>query len=65
MSPRTKLKFEPLSLEETAKQLGISRQRAQRILTLIGADFLSGPGHGSGTRRSPRHKLVRKSTSIR
>jgi hypothetical protein len=66
MSPRTKLKFEPLSLEETAKQLGISRQRAQRILTLIGADFLSGPGgHGSGTRLSPRHKLVRKSTSIR
>ena len=28
MSRRTKLEFEPLSLEETAKQLGIPRQRA-------------------------------------
>jgi len=27
------LEFEPLSLAETARQLGISHQRAQRILT--------------------------------
>jgi hypothetical protein len=42
MSRRTKLEFEPLSLEETAKQLGIPRQRAERILTLIGADAAAG-----------------------
>jgi hypothetical protein len=36
MSRRTKLEFEPLSLEETAKQLGIPRRRAQGILTLVG-----------------------------
>ncbi|MBZ5665187.1 MAG: hypothetical protein LAO30_11340 [Acidobacteriia bacterium] len=36
MSRRTKLEFEPLSLEETARRLGVPRQRAQRILTLVG-----------------------------
>lgn len=43
MPRRTKLDFEPLSLEETAKQLGIPRRRAQQILALFGADALPGP----------------------
>jgi hypothetical protein len=46
MPRRTKLDFEPLSLEETAKQLGIPRRRAQQILALFGADA------GTGLRRS-------------
>lgn len=59
---RTKIEFEPLSLEETAKQLGVPHQRAKRILTLIGADAVPGPrGHVAGKRRSARHKLARKS----
>ncbi len=66
MSRRTKLEFEPLSLEETARQLGISHQRAQRILALIGA----GAGSGSQGLRSPklrtvRHQVARKSVSTR
>jgi len=66
MSRRTKLEFEPLSLEETARQLGISRQRAQRILTLIGAD--AGPGPNSlrtAKRRTVRYKLARNSARTR
>jgi hypothetical protein len=63
MSRRTKLEFEPLSLKETAKQLGIPHQRAQRILTLIGADVV--PGFGSGKRRTVRYKLARKSARAR
>lgn len=66
MSPRTKLEFEPLSLEETAKQLGISRQRAQRILTLIGADVAPGPHRlQAAKRRSVRYKMARKSARTR
>lgn len=62
MSRRTKLEFEPLSLEETAKQLGIPQQRAQRILTLIGADVVPGPHRlPAGKRRTVRYKLARKS----
>jgi hypothetical protein len=66
MSRRTKLEFEPLSLEETAKQLGIPHQRAQRILTLIGADVVPGR-HGlrAGKRRTVRYKLARKSARTR
>src|SRR5215813_9296094 len=37
MSRTIKIKFEPLSVEETARQLGIPQERAQRILTLVGA----------------------------
>ncbi|MGA7291367.1 MAG: hypothetical protein WBW53_10275 [Terriglobales bacterium] len=66
MSRRTKLEFEPLSLEETAKQLGISHQRAQRILTLIGADAVPGPHRlRAGKRRTVRYKLARKSARSR
>ncbi len=36
MARRTKLEFEPLTLEETARRLGVPRQRAERILTLVG-----------------------------
>jgi hypothetical protein len=62
MSRRTKLQFEPLSLEETAKQLGVPLPRARRILTLIGADVLPSPrGHGARKSRSARSKLARKS----
>ena len=66
MSRRTKLEFEPLSLEETAKQLGIPHQRAQRILALIGANVVPGR-HGlrSGKRRAVRYKLARKSARTR
>jgi hypothetical protein len=66
MSRRTKLEFEPLSLEETAKQLGIPRQGAERILTLIGADAAPGP-HGlrAAKRRSVRYQLARKSARTR
>jgi hypothetical protein len=66
MSRRTKLEFEPLSLEETAKQLGIPHQRAQRILTLVGADAVSGPnGLRTAKRRTVRYKLARKSARTR
>jgi len=36
MARRTRLEFEPLSLEETARQLGVPRRRAKRILALVG-----------------------------
>jgi hypothetical protein len=66
MSRRTRIEFEPLSLEETAKQLGVPHQRAKRILTLIGADAVPGPRrHVAGKRRSTRHKLTRKSARTR
>jgi hypothetical protein len=66
MSRRTRIEFEPLSLEETAKQLGVPHQRAKRILTLIGADVVPGlRGHGAGKRRSTRYKLARKSSRSR
>ena len=66
MSRRTKLEFEPLSLEETAKQLGIPHQRAQRILALIGADAVPGPHVlRAGNRRTVRYKLARKSARSR
>jgi hypothetical protein len=66
MSRRTKIEFEPLSLEETAKQLGIPQQRAQRILTLIGADAMPGPnGLRRAKRRTVRHKVARKSSRTR
>ncbi len=58
MSRRTKLDFEPLSLEETAKQLGIPRQRAQRILTLIGADG----GSSSRAMRAKKPSTIRYKT---
>jgi hypothetical protein len=60
MSRRTRLEFEPLSLVETAKQLGIPQRRAQRILTLIGADLLGSQGLRLGKHRAVRHKLARK-----
>jgi hypothetical protein len=66
MSRRTKLEFEPLSLEETAKQLGIPRQRAQRILALIGADAVSSSrALRTEKRRTVRYKAARKSARIR
>jgi hypothetical protein len=65
MSRRTKLEFEPLSLEETAKQLGVPRQRAQRILTLIGADVAPSPHGLRAKRRTVRYKVARKSARIR
>jgi hypothetical protein len=66
MSRRTKLEFEPLSLEETARHLGIPRQRAHRILSLIGADVVPVP-HGVRPAKSPpvRHKVARKSARTR
>lgn len=36
MARRTKLEFEPLTLEETARRLGVPHRRAERILTLVG-----------------------------
>jgi hypothetical protein len=47
MPHRVKLDFEPLSLEETAKRLGIPKARAIKILTLVGAgsDALNGVHH--------------------
>ena len=66
MSRRTKLGFEPLSLEETARQLGISHQRAQRILTLVGADAATGQASlPAGKRRTVRYKMTRKSARAR
>jgi hypothetical protein len=66
MSRRTKLEFEPLSLKETAKQLGIPRQRARRILTLVGADAAS-PAQGlrAEKRRTVHYKSARKSARTR
>ena len=66
MSRRTKLEFEPLSLEETARHLGVPRQRAHRILSLIGADVVPAP-HGlrAGKRPAVRHKVARKSARTR
>jgi hypothetical protein len=66
MSRRTKLEFEPLSLEETASQLGISHQRAQRILALIGTGAGSGPQGGRSAKpRTIRYKVARKSARTR
>ena len=56
-----KINFEALSLEETARQLGIPKKRAQRILSLVGADDVSVKGRSSQKRRtSRRHKAARK-----
>jgi hypothetical protein len=65
MSRPTKLEFKPLSLEETAKQLGIPRQRARRILSLIGADVVPNPHGLRAKRRTVRYKVARKSARIR
>jgi hypothetical protein len=66
MSRRTKIEFEPLSLEETAKQLGVPHQRAQRILALIGADVVPDPrGIRARKRGTVRYKLTRKSARTR
>ena len=66
MSRRTKLEFEPLSLEETARQLGISHQRAQRILALIGAVAGSrSQGLRSAKPRTVHYKVARKSGRTR
>jgi hypothetical protein len=66
MSRPTKLEFEPLSLEETAKQLGIPRQRAKQILTLIGAEVVPGPRSlRAAKRRTIRYKVARKSARAR
>jgi hypothetical protein len=57
-----KINFEALSLEETARQLGIPKKRAQRILSFVGADDASDAKvRSSGKRRtSRRHKAARK-----
>jgi hypothetical protein len=38
MLRRTKLDFEPLSLHETAKRLGVPRGRARKVLALVGVE---------------------------
>jgi hypothetical protein len=65
MSRRTKLEFVPLSLEETARQLGISHQRAQRILALIGAGAGGPQVVRSAKPRTARYKIARKSARPR
>ena len=50
-----KLKFEPMSLRETAKELGISRTRALKILALAGV----GPEALDRTRRPKRKAAAR------
>lgn len=59
-----KINFKALSLEETARQLGIPKKRAKRILSIVGADEVSdGKVHSAGKRRtSGRHKAARKNT---
>jgi len=60
MSRRTKLNFEPLSLEDTAKELGIPRRRAERILTMIGTSVVPGPRKlKAAKRRTSRAKSAR------
>jgi hypothetical protein len=62
-----KINFATFSLEETARELGIPKQRAQRILSLVGADETE---NGAGKekrpmvrRRQPRRRLAGKSAS--
>lgn len=40
-----KLDFKPLSLEQTAKELGIPRTRALKIMALFGLDRVAENGH--------------------
>jgi hypothetical protein len=57
MPRRVKLDFEPLSLQETAKKLGIPRARATKILTLVGvgAEALNGTGRARHTPKKRAH----------
>jgi hypothetical protein len=54
MSRRTKLDFKPLSLAETAKQLGIPRKRARRVLSLVGVEFEPGKARDVRVRAKAR-----------
>ena len=58
-----KINFEALSLEETARQLGIPKKRAQRILSFVGADETPEAKSRSTPKRrtSSRHKAARRS----
>ncbi len=57
----TKLDFKPLSLAETARRLGIPRQRARRILSLIGVDLETGKSNDlRDGRKTPLRKTSRK-----
>jgi hypothetical protein len=57
---RTKLDFEPLSLGETAKRLGIPRARARRILAMFG---LESEGLNAGGLRTKRKGGTGKKSS--
>ena len=58
ISRRTKLDFEPLSLRETAKQLGIPPKRARRILSLFGVEFENRNANRLGIRRKKRRRKI-------
>ena len=56
----TKLDFKPLSLAETARRLGIPRQRARRILSLIGVDLQTGKSRDLRVKRKTASRPKRK-----
>lgn len=60
MRRRTKLDFKPLSLDETAKRLGVPRGRARKILALVGVDF---DGQISTAARAKRKTRTSKRSS--
>lgn len=61
-----KINFETFSLEETARELGIPKQRAQRILSLVGVDTAENgvsKDQRQMRRRGRRRRLAGKSAS--
>lgn len=54
-----KINFETFSLEETARELGIPKRRAQRILSSVGADETEN-GAGKDKRRMVRRRRRRR-----
>jgi hypothetical protein len=62
MQRPVKINFKKFSLEETARELGIPKKRAQRILSLVGADKTVGPIDRRPEKRRSRHKAARKSS---
>jgi hypothetical protein len=60
MLRRTKLDFEPLSLDETAKRLGVPRARARKILALVGVESAE---QGAGPLRAKRKARGSKRSS--
>lgn len=60
-----KLNFKPLSLEETAKELGIPRARALKIIALFGVAAEDFRVRGTGSKVRARQKRSRSTKASR